>query len=395
MGSPAKLIPEIVQWQDEFARIRQDFHQHPELGFEEQRTSSKVAELLSQWGFEVHRGLGGTGVVGVLRKGSATPTIGIRADMDALPINEVGGCGYRSTTAGKMHACGHDGHTATLLCAAKYLAQHGQFNGTLNLIFQPAEELLGGARAMLDDGLLERFPSEALFALHTAPGLALGHVLIAEGALTASSDRVTITLTGEGGHGAMPHRTRDPIVAAAALVGALQSIVSRNVPANEVAVITVGAIQAGEAPNVIPDDALLRLSVRATKPEIRDLLEQRIGETVQGIAAAHRVTGHIAYERLVPVLVNDVAATQRILDVARDVFGAEQIMTRVPSGFLGSEDFAWMLQERPGCYIALGNGIQGANGCSVHNPGFDFNDDAIAYGASLWARLVETSLAAR
>ncbi|WP_277963523.1 M20 aminoacylase family protein [Pseudomonas sp. RIT-To-2] len=395
MGSPAKLIPEIVAWQDEFARIRQDIHQHPELGFEEQRTSSTVAELLSQWGFEVHRGVGGTGVVGVLRKGSATPAIGIRADMDALPINEVGTCGYRSIATGKMHACGHDGHTATLLCAAKYLAQHGQFNGTLNLIFQPAEELMGGARAMLDDGLLDRFPCETLFALHTAPGLPLGHVLICEGALTASSDRVTITLTGEGGHGAMPHKTRDPIVAAAALVGALQSIVSRNVPASEVAVITVGAIQAGEAPNVIPDEALLRLSVRATKPEIRDLLEQRIGETVHGVAAAHRVKGHIDYERLVPVLMNDGAATQRLLDVARDVFGAEQIMTRVPSGFLGSEDFAWMLQERPGCYIALGNGTQGAHGCSVHNPGFDFNDQAIAYGATLWAQLVETSLAAR
>ncbi|WP_369987130.1 M20 aminoacylase family protein [Pseudomonas xanthosomatis] len=393
METTAKLVPEIIELQPEFAALRRELHQHPELGFEEQRTSEQVARLLTSWGYDVCRGLGGTGVVGTLRQGNSPRSVGIRADMDALPIHETSGLPHASTVEGKMHACGHDGHTATLLCAAKYLAATRRFDGTLNLIFQPAEELLGGARAMLEDGLLERFPCDSLFALHTAPGMPLGNLLISEGPLTASSDRVTITLHGKGGHGAMPHKTCDPVVAAATLVLALQTIVSRNIPASEVAVVTVGAMQAGSAANVIPDDAQLRLSIRASNAVIRDMLEQRIRQITDGIAAAHGARAEICYERLVPVLVNECEATRRIAAVAADLIGHERILTRVPGGFLGSEDFAWMLEARPGCYVALGNGNQGAHGCSVHNPGFDFNDQAIAYGASLWARLVESVLA--
>ncbi|KAF1053670.1 MAG: Hippurate hydrolase [Stenotrophomonas maltophilia] len=392
--APFAPLPQIVEWQDLFSGIRQQIHRHPELGFEEQRTAALVAGYLREWGYEVHEGVGGTGVVGVLRGGSGTRCIGIRADMDALPIEEASGVAYRSEHSGRMHACGHDGHTAILLCAARYLAQTRAFDGTLNLIFQPAEELLSGAVAMMDDGLFERFPCDAVYALHNAPGLPVGCFLTREGPLTASSDRVDIRLIGVGGHGAMPHTAKDPIVAAAELVLALQSIVSRNVPSTEVAVITVGAIHAGEAANVIPEHAELRLSVRATQPEVRSLLKQRIQEVVAGVAAVHGIRAECDYQELVPVLVNTPAETRLLREVASALVGPQRLLSQTPSGFLGSEDFAWMLERRPGCYIALGNGNSGPSGCMVHNPGYDFNDAAIPYGASLWVRLVETYLVA-
>ncbi|MFZ5959533.1 M20 aminoacylase family protein [Pseudomonas knackmussii] len=387
-------IARIVELQDEFTRIRRQIHQHPELGFEEHRTSALVAGLLREWGYEVHEGVGGTGVVGVLRLGNGARSLGIRADMDALPIQEASGVPHCSQHAGKMHACGHDGHTAILLCAARYLAETKSFDGTLNLIFQPAEEQLGGAVAMMDDGLFERFPCDAVYALHNAPGLPVGCFLTREGPLSASSDRVSIRLLGVGGHGAMPHTAKDPVVAAAELVLALQTIVSRNVPSTETAVVTVGSIHAGDAPNVIPDQAVLQLSVRATIPEVRELLKKRIAEVAHGVAAVHGIEVDYRYEELMPVLVNTPEETRLLREVASELVGPQRLLSNPPAGFLGSEDFAWMLQRRPGCYIALGNGQSGPSGCMVHNPGYDFNDAAIPFGASLWARLAEKYLVA-
>lgn len=387
-----QLIPQILARQDEFAQIRRQIHHHPELGFEEQHTSQLVAGYLRQWGYEVHEGIGGTGVVGVLKQGNSPRSIGIRADMDALPIHEESGVAHCSRNAGKMHACGHDGHTAILLSAARYLAETRAFDGTLNLIFQPAEELLSGARRMIEDGLFERFPCDAVYALHNMPGLPVGMFVTQAGAMSASSDVATIRLLGVGGHGAMPHKCKDPVVAAAELVLALQSIVARNVPAGEVGVVTVGAIHAGEAHNVIPDVATLKLSVRSTSPQIRALLKKRIGEIAAGVANAHDIELELDYDERIGVLINTPKETALLQQVAREISGEQGVLTSVPSGYLGSEDFASMLEVRPGCYIVTGNGNSGPSGCMVHNPGYDFNDLAIPFGASLWARLVETSL---
>ena len=386
------LIPQILAWQDEFAQIRQHIHQHPELGFEEQQTSRLVAGYLHQWGYKVHECVGGTGLVGVLKLGAGSKRIGIRADMDGLPIHEQSGVPYSSRHNGKMHACGHDGHTAILLCAARYLAQTRRFDGTLNLIFQPAEETLGGARRMIADGLFQRFPCDAVFALHNMPGLPVGQFVTQAGPMSASSDVATIKLIGVGGHGAMPHKAKDPVIAAAELVLALQSIVARNVPASEVGVITVGALQAGEAHNVIPEHATLKLSVRSTHPDIRQLLRKRISELSHGIAAGHGLELDFHYEERIGVLVNTPTETALLQRVVRGLVGDSNMLTSLPGGFLGSEDFASMLELRPGCYVVLGNGNSGPSGCMVHNPGYDFNDQVIPYGASLWARLVETYL---
>lgn len=387
-----QLIPQILAWQGEFAAIRQQIHQHPELGFEEHRTAEWVADLLRGWGYQVHTGIGTTGVVAVLKNGGSGKSIGIRADMDALPIQEESGVPHCSRHPGKMHACGHDGHTAILLCAARYLAEHRTFDGTLNLIFQPAEETLGGARRMIEDGLFERFPCDAVYALHNMPGLPVGTFVTQSGAMSASSDVATIRLVGVGGHGAMPHKAKDPVVAAAELVLALQTIVARNVPAGEVGVVTVGSVQAGDAPNVIPDVATLKLSVRSTCPQVRKLLKRRIGEIAQGIAQAHDLGLQLDYDERIGVLINTPEETALLQRVARQISGDEAVLTSVPSGYLGSEDFASMLEIRPGCYIVTGNGDSGPSGCMVHNPGYDFNDLAIPYGACLWVRLAETYL---
>ncbi len=386
------LIPEIAASKDEFARIRQHIHQHPELGFEESATSGLVASYLRSWGYDVHVGVGGTGVVGVLKVGDGALSIGLRADMDALPIEEDVHTAYRSKNPGKMHACGHDGHTAMLLCAARYLAESQTFKGTLNLIFQPAEETLSGALKMMEDGLFERFPCDAVYALHNAPGLPIDHFVVLGGHMGASSDQVNIRLVGEGGHGAMPHLAKDPVVASAELVLALQSIVSRNVPASETAVITIGALNAGEAPNVIPAHATLKLSVRSTDPAVRALLKRRIGEVVHGVAQVHGMQVEYDYIPLVPTLFNSEAETQLARQVISEMVGTRNVVTSVGKGALGSEDFAWMLERKPGCYVAIGNGTGTQGGCSVHNPGYDFNDDAIPFGASYWVKLVQTYL---
>ena len=377
----------------EFIALRREIHAHPELAFQEHRTAALVARKLTDWGYEVATGLGGTGVVGTLRRGRGSRRLGIRADMDALPITEANGHAWSSQTPGVMHACGHDGHTATLLAAARHLAEHGDFDGTLHLIFQPAEEGAAGAVRMMDDGLFERFPCDTLFALHNMPGSPTGHFTFRAGATMASSDNVTITLQGIGGHGAMPHTTADPLVAASSIVMALQTVVSRNVDPLQTAVVTVGALQAGQANNVIPDQATLKLSVRALDPEVRSLLKQRIHELVTQQAASYRVRAAIDWQDGYAVLINDSACTTLAVELATRLFGAERV---TPQGapITASEDFAFMLQRVPGCYFFVGNGAAGTPGaCMVHNPGYDFNDDIIADGAAFWSALVHEVLA--
>ncbi|WP_109512255.1 M20 aminoacylase family protein [Pseudomonas ovata] len=378
---------------EQFIRIRRDIHAHPELGGDTPRTAALVAELLAGWGYQVHTGVGGQGVVGVLKRGEGTRTLGIRADMDALPILEKNGLPWASRHTGTMHACGHDGHTATLLAAAEQLAR-STFNGTLNLIFQPDEEGLAGARQMLDDGLFSRFPCDAVYAFHNMPGLPVGQAVVQAGGFMASSERVTITLTGRGGHGAMPERAIDPTPALASLVMALQTVVSRNLAADEAAVVSVGTIQAGTAYNIIPETAQLTLSVRTTAPEVRERIERRIGEIVDGQCAAFGVSAQVDYRLLAPVLVNSEEQSLRMAEVARQVLGAANVLERMPVRLMGSEDFAWMLQARPGCYFVLGNGQGEFTGCSVHNDHYDFNDEVIALGAACWVKLVESYLTA-
>ncbi len=381
---------------DEFIAVRRDIHKHPEMGYKEYRTSDLVAEQLTSWGYQVTRNLGGTGLVGQLRKGSGHKTLGIRADMDALPIDEATGLPYASCNVGIMHACGHDGHTAMLLAAAKHIAQKGEFSGTVNLIFQPAEEGLGGAKKMMEDGLFQQFPCDAIFAMHNMPGLPQGHLILREGAAMASSDNVTITLDGTGGHGAMPHVAADPVVAGSAIVMGLQTIVSRNVDPQHMAIITVGAFNAGVANNVIPQSATLRLSVRSLDREVRTLLEKRICELVHAQAQSYGVRAHIDYQRGYPVLVNHLAETDFARAVAEELVGEAKVV-RQGRALTGSEDFAFMIEQVPGSYVLIGNG-DAANGghgaCMVHNPGYDFNDDNVAVGSAFWSLLVERFLPA-
>ncbi len=378
---------------DEFVSVRRDIHQHPELAFEEHRTSDLVALRLAQWGYTVTRGLGGTGVVGQLRRGSGTKTLGLRADMDALPIHEATGLAHASCHNGVMHACGHDGHTAMLLAAAKHLSKNGHFNGTLNLIFQPAEEGGGGALRMMDDGLFEQFPCDAVFAMHNMPGVPQGQLVLRDGAAMASSDYATVTLTGVGGHGAMPHRAVDPVVAAASIVMALQSVVSRNIDPLQMAVVTVGALNAGKANNVIPQTATLEISVRALDREVRARLEQRIKALIAAQAESFDVTAQINWRPGYAVLVNTPAETAFAREVALELVGPDRVTLQGPA-VPGSEDFAFMLERVPGSYLLIGNGDgDSAGACMVHNPGYDFNDANLAVGAAYWTLLAHRFLA--
>ena len=374
----------------EFIAIRRDLHAHPELAFEERRTSDLVAERLAAWGYQVHRGLGGTGVVGTLRKGGGSRSLGIRADMDALPIQEKTGLDYASRHVGKMHACGHDGHTAILLCAARYLAESADFSGTLHLIFQPAEENEGGALRMVDEGLFTLFPCDEVYALHNSPGLPVGQMAISPGPLMASFDRATVTLRGRGAHGAMPHHGIDPMQCAASITLGLQSIVSREIDALKSAVITVGSIQAGEAYNVVPESAQLKIGVRTLDPRVRTLVEQRIREFIAAQAQSYQLQAEVVYERKYPVLVNHAVQTEVLHQAAMRLVGADSVVERPP--VMGSEDFAYMLEHRPGAYIRLGNGTGEDGGCNVHNPLYDFNDNALPIGAALWVHLAQSSL---
>ena len=384
------LIDALHAHSPEFVDLRRDIHRHPELGLAEQRTSQLIADRLDSWGYAVHRGLAGTGVVGQLRRGSSARRLGLRADMDALPIQEASGLPWASVHDGVMHACGHDGHTTMLLAAAKYIAEQSHFSGTLNLIFQPAEEHPGGARLMIEQGLFERFPCDAIFAMHNMPGFPQGQLVFREGPTMASSDDVTITLTGMGGHGAMPHKATDAVVAAAGIVLALQTIVSRNVDPLQTAVVTVGAINAGRANNVIPQQAQLELSVRALDREVRDLLERRIRALVTAQAESFGVKASIDYKRDYPVLVNTAEETALARRVGIELVGEDRI-TPQAEPLTGSEDFAVMLEHCPGSYLMIGNGA-GEGSCLVHNPGYDFNDDNVSVGAAYWALLAERFL---
>jgi hippurate hydrolase len=381
---------DTAEFEREMIALRRQIHAHPELSYEEFATSELVASKLSEWGYTVHRGIGGTGVVGQLRVGNGERRIGLRADMDALPIQEQTGLPYASTIPGKMHACGHDGHTAMLLAAARQLAQARTFNGTLNLIFQPAEEGGAGAKRMLDDGLLEQFPCDAVFAMHNMPGFPTGKLGFLPGPFMASADDFEILVTGRGGHGAMPHKAVDPVVVCAQIVLALQTIVSRNVAPLDMAIITVGAIHAGDAPNVIPDSAVMRLSVRALKPAVRNYLKTRIPEVAMAQAAVYGAKAEISKVDGYPVLVNDDGMTHFARGVALDWLGEDGVLTDVQP-LTGSEDFAFVLEQCPGCYLIIGNG-DGEGSCMVHNPGYDFNDAILATGAGYWVRLVERFL---
>ncbi|MCW5636657.1 MAG: amidohydrolase [Rubrivivax sp.] len=387
-------LPEVREVADEMVALRRQIHAHPELGFEEHRTSELVASRLERWGYEVTRGVGRTGVVGRLRVGSGTRSLGLRADMDALPITEQSGLPHASLRPGLMHACGHDGHTATLLAAARVLALTRGFSGTLNLVFQPAEEGLGGAQAMLDDGLFERFPCDRLFGFHNSPGAPAGKFGIRAGVVYSSSDTAVITLRGRGGHGAKPHLAVDPIVAASHLIIALQSIVSREVHPNELAIVTVGAFHAGDAPNVIPASAELRLTIRARSEAVRAQLRDRITAMAHAQAAVHGATADVDYRWRYPVTINDEAATAFVRETARELAGDDALIPDWPPG-TASDDMGLFLQRVPGCYFNVGNGTDetpGEGGCPVHNAGYDFNDRILPSTASLFVRLAQRYL---
>lgn len=329
-------------------------------------------------------------MVGRLKKGQGSRSLGIRADMDALPIQEKTGLPYASTLSGKMHACGHDGHTAILLCAARYLAESVDYSGTLNLIFQPAEENEGGALRMVDDGLFEQFPCDEIYALHNTPGLPVGQIGVIAGPAMASFDRATVTLTGRSAHGAMPHHGIDVMQAAASIVLGLQSLVSREVDALKSAVITVGSIQAGATYNIVPESATIKIGIRALNPEVRNQIETRLCDFVSAQAQSYQLQADVLYERKYPVLVNHAAQTERAREVATQLLGADNVVTRGP--VMGSEDFAYMLERCPGSYVRLGNGLGQDGGCMVHNPLYDFNDKALPIGAAFWASLAQSYL---
>lgn len=382
-----KILDHISGFVPEMVAIRHDLHAHPELAYEEHRTAKIIADLLTKWGYEVTTGLGKTGVVGRLKVGNGDKSIGLRADFDALPIAEMTNLEYSSKNEGKMHACGHDGHTTMLLTAARYLAETKNFNGTLNLIFQPAEEGFAGAKAMMDDGLFEKFPCDAVFGIHNWPDAATGTVAVRTGPFMPSSDTVKIRINGKGGHGAVPEKAIDPIAAGAAIITALQTIVSRNVPPLETAVVTVGSFQAGFAANVIPDSAEMLLTVRCFSADVRDLLQSRIEKLVKAQAESFGATADIDYQRMYPPLVNHAAETDFAVAVAEKAFGADQVDANMVKAS-GSEDFAFMLEARPGSYLMIGNG----ESAPLHNPHYNFNDELIPLGGCYWSSLAETFL---
>jgi len=385
----ADLQADIVAW-------RRDIHANPELLYEVHRTAGLVAEQLKAFGCdEVVTGIGRTGVVGIIKgrkpvaEGQEVKTLGLRADMDALPLEEITGLPYRSQNPGKMHACGHDGHTAMLLGAARYLAETRNFAGSVAVIFQPAEEGGAGAQAMIRDGLMDRFAIDQVYGMHNSPGLAVGKFAIKPGPYMASGDRLNITIEGRGGHASQPNKTIDPVVVGAQLVMALQTIVSRSVDPLEAAVISICQFHAGSANNIIPNTAKLGGTIRTLRPKVRELVGKRIKEVVDGVAALTGATIHLDYARGYPVLVNHDAQTAIAAKVAADVAGDSNVNANaVP--MLGAEDFAYMLEAKPGAFIFIGNG----NTAGLHNPAYDFNDEAIVFGTSYWIRLVETQLAA-
>lgn len=385
------MIPAILASLPRLAALRRDIHAHPETAFEEQRTSDLVADFLVSVGIEVHRGLAGTGVVGVLRAGSSDKAIGLRADMDALPIHEQNAFPHRSRFDGRMHACGHDGHTAMLLGAAEYLATTRDFDGTVVFIFQPAEESEGGARVMIEQGLFERWPVQTVFGMHNWPGLPAGQFAVMNGPVMASADQFDITVKGHGAHAAMPHQGADPLVAGSALLQALQTIASRTLDPLDAAVLSVTRFHAGDAYNVIPDHAVLGGTVRAFRPEVQDQVEAAMERICTGIEAGYGVQVRLEYRRGYPATINTAEEASVCRTVASALVGKDMVRGDLrPS--MGAEDFSFMLQVKPGCYVWLGNGL-GEGGCMLHNPHYDFNDEVLPIGASYWVRLAEHMLA--
>ena len=374
----------------ELTALRRDLHAHPELAFDEQRTADIVAAELARYGLEVHRGLARTGVVGVLKAGSSPRMIGLRADMDALPLAELNEFPHHSKHPGKMHACGHDGHTAMLLGAARHLAENPEFDGTVVFIFQPAEESEGGAAVMIEDGLFEKFPVEAVFGLHNWPGIPVGEMMAMPGPVMAGTCGFEIHVRGHGCHAAMPHQGIDAIVTGAQLVQALQTVVSRTLHPCDAAVVSVTQFHAGEAWNIIPEEVVMRGTIRSFKPEVQESIERAIERLCSGIAAANGAQIAVRFDHRYPPTVNSPAEAKFCQQVAAEVFGAERVLTDIlPS--MGAEDFAYMLREKPGCYVWLGNG-PGTGGCTLHNPHYDFNDQLLTLGVAYWSQLVRRAL---
>ncbi len=383
----------IARMHEEMTGWRRDIHAHPELGFEENRTAGLVADRLRAFGCDVHTGIGKTGVVGVLRAGTAKKAIGLRADMDALPIQEANSFDHRSKRDGKMHACGHDGHTTMLLGTAKYLAETRNFDGTVHFIFQPAEEGIGGAQAMIADGLFDKFPCDTVFGMHNRPGLPLGKFAVRAGAMMAGGGFFDIDITGKGAHGARPESSVDSVLVAAHLTTALQSIVSRNTPPVETAVLSVTKIHSGDAYNVIPQTARLSGTVRAFSREVMALVERSMRRIAKGVAEGFGATAAVDFRVIFAPTVNNTEEAEFAARICGEVVGAENV-ERNPPLIMASEDFSFMLEKVPGCYFNLGVGA-GGNVCEVHNPSYDFNDAALPLGASAFARIVETKLAKR
>ncbi len=392
--SPVASVAGVQQFHAELKDIRRDIHAHPELAFQENRTSDLVAARLTAWGIEVHRGLAKTGLVGVVKgqKTGSGRAVGLRADMDCLPMHETSSVSYKSTYAGRMHACGHDGHTTMLLGAARYLQQTRNFDGTVYLIFQPAEEGGGGAKVMMDEGLFERFPANEVYGLHNWPGLPPGQIAVRPGPMLAATDQIEIMLRGKGGHGAMPHLTVDPVVIAAQVISALQTIASRNASPLDSIVVSVCSMETSQIGvfNVIPDFVKLVGTVRTFRPETRDLAQKRIGEIVAGIATAMEGSAQLVYRRGYPATVNTEREAQFAARVGERVFGKGNVHTDAEPT-MGGEDFSYMLQARPGAYVFLGQG-GGPHNCFLHNPGYDFNDEVIPLGSGYLAALAEEAL---
>ena len=395
-----QLIDPIIQFHSELQKIRRDIHAHPELCFEEKRTSDLVAQKLTEWDIPIVRGLGVTGVVGIIKNGSSNRAIGLRADMDALPMQEFNTFPHTSRHAGKMHACGHDGHTAMLLGAAHYLSQQRKFDGTVYLIFQPAEEGGGGAQRMIDDGLFEQCPMDAVFGMHNWPGATVGTFGVASGPLMASSNEFEVIVKGKGAHAAQPHKGIDPIMVAIQMAQSWQTIVTRNKSPIDTAVLSITQIHAGSATNVIPDEATLIGTVRTFNVAVLDLIEQRMRVIAEHTAAAFDAQVEFRFKRNYPPLINHAKETAFAIEVMQSIVGTQNVDAQVEPT-MGAEDFAFMLQQKPGCYVFIGNGDgdhrdmgHGLGPCNLHNPSYDFNDDLLPIGASYWVRLAEAYLCA-
>ena len=394
-----QLIESILADAAVIAAMRRDIHAHPELCFQEERTADVIAKALTDWGIPIHRGLGKTGVVGIVKNGSSARAVGLRADIDALPMTEHNHFAHASTYAGKMHACGHDGHTAMLLAAARHLAKHRNFDGTVYLVFQPAEEGGGGAREMMRDGLFEKFPMEAIFGIHNWPGMQVGQFALKSGPVMAGSNEFRVTIRGKGSHAALPHLGLDPVPVACQMVQAFQTIVTRNKRPIDTAVISVTMIHAGEATNVVPEDCEIQGTVRTFTTEVLDLVERRMKQIAESTCAAFEVGCDFEFKRNYPPTVNHEAETEFARALLGEVVGPENVLDFEPT--MGSEDFSYFLQAKPGCYFLIGNGDgshrdggHGLGPCMLHNPSYDFNDELIPLGATAWVRLAEKWLAA-